>query len=86
MKTLKSEEVDGWRYHDLEDATSSIGQFIEEVYNRQRLHSALDYSSPVEFETRIAKRPMETDAADGNPEKQDSHNGLKPAATAINNN
>jgi len=81
MKTLKTEEVDGRRYRDLEQATSSIGTFIEEVYNQQRLHSALDYVSPVEFETEIAKRPVETDAAAGNPKKQDSHSGLKPPAS-----
>ena len=50
MKTLKTEEIDGRGYRDLSDATASIGQFIEEVYNRQRLHSALDYRSPMEFE------------------------------------
>jgi len=38
MKTLKTEEVDGRRYRDLEDATLSICVFIEEVYNQQRLH------------------------------------------------
>ena len=81
MKTLKAEEVDGRRYRDLDDAKSSIGTFIEEVYNRQRLHSALGYLSPVEFETEIAKRPVETAAAAGNPKKQDSHSGLKPAAS-----
>jgi putative transposase len=81
MKTLKVEEVDGRRYRDLEDATSSIGTFIEEVYNQQRLHSALNYRSPVEFETQLAKRPVETATADGNPKKQDSHSGLKPSAS-----
>ena len=81
MKTLKTEEVDGRRYRDLEHATSSIGTFIEEVYNQQRLHSALDYLSPMEFEAQIAKRAVETDAADGNPKKQDSHSDLKPAAS-----
>lgn len=81
MKTLKTEQVDGRRYRDLEHATSSIGTFIEEVYNQQRLHSALDYLSPVEFETQIGKRPVETDAAAGNPKKQDSHSGLKPSAS-----
>src|SRR5262249_862607 len=50
MKTLKTEEVDGRRYRDLEDATSSIGRFIDEVYNQQRLHSAFDYRSPIQFE------------------------------------
>ncbi len=51
MKTLKVEEVDGRRYRNLEDANSSIGTFIEDVYNKQRLHSALNYCSPIEFET-----------------------------------
>jgi putative transposase len=54
MKTLKAEEADGSEYRDLADATSRIGQFIETVYNRQRLHSALRYQSPEEFETDIS--------------------------------
>ena len=51
MKTLKLEEVDGRVYRDLADAKVAIGQFIDTVYNRQRLHSALHYLSPEEFET-----------------------------------
>jgi transposase InsO family protein len=51
MKTLKVEEVDGRRYRNFDHAESCIGTFIEEIYNQQRLHSALDYCSPVEFET-----------------------------------
>jgi putative transposase len=50
MKTLKVEEVDGRRYRNFEDANSLIGTFIEDVYNKQRLHSALNYCSPIEFE------------------------------------
>ncbi len=50
MKTLKQEEVDGRAYRDAADARARIGNFIEEVYNRQRLHSALDYKPPVEYE------------------------------------
>lgn len=50
MKTLKAEEVDGSTYRDLDDARARIGQFIDTVYNRQRLHSALRYLSPEEFE------------------------------------
>ena len=50
MRTLKQEEVYGTDYRDLEDARSRIGQFLEEVYNRQRLHSALRYLTPEEFE------------------------------------
>jgi len=50
MKTLKCEEVYRTEYRDLQDGLSSIGEFIEQVYNRARLHSALDYVPPVEFE------------------------------------
>lgn len=50
MKTLKTEQVEGRAYRDLAHAKSDIGAFIEQVYNRQRLHSALAYRSPMEFE------------------------------------
>ena len=50
IKTLKSEQVEGQAYRDLEHAKGEIGTFIELVYNRQRLHSALGYRPPVEFE------------------------------------
>jgi putative transposase len=53
MKTLKAEEADGTAYADLEDARSRIGAFIEDVYNADRLHSALGYKSPIAFEAAI---------------------------------
>jgi putative transposase len=81
IKTLKAEEVNAAHYRDLEDATGRIGKFIEEVYNQRRLHSALGYVSPAEFEAQPPQRPVETAAADGNPKKQDSHSGLNPAGS-----
>jgi putative transposase len=57
MKTLKSEEVYLRQYRDQEDARASIQQFIEEVYNRKRLHSSLGYLSPEEFEQRHLRKP-----------------------------
>ena len=50
MKTLKQEEVDGADYRDIDHARACIAAFLDEVYNRQRLHSALNYRSPMEFE------------------------------------
>jgi transposase InsO family protein len=54
MKTLKQEEVDGRAYRDADQARQMIGSFIEDVYNSQRLHSALAYQSPTEFEANLA--------------------------------
>jgi putative transposase len=55
MKTLKQEEVDGSLYRDVRHARRQIASFIEDVYNRHRLHSALDYRSPIEFEAQLLK-------------------------------
>ncbi len=54
IKTLKYEEVYRNEYTDLAEAAASIGEFIDQVYNRQRLHSALGYRSPLEFEQVVA--------------------------------
>jgi transposase InsO family protein len=53
MKTLKYEEVHRQEYCDLADARSSIERFIEKIYNGKRLHSALDYRPPIEFELSL---------------------------------
>ena len=64
MKTLKQEEVDGSAYRDANEARREIGAFLEQIYNRQRLHSALAYRPPAEFEANLppvaaaAQRPQ----------------------------
>jgi transposase InsO family protein len=84
MRTLKHEEVNASQYHDLEDARSRIGEFLGQVYNQRRLHSALGYQPPAEFEQRLLaaephsnnpapeKEAVETAGADGNRGKPPS--------------
>ena len=55
MKTLKREEVYANEYHDLDHLRANIEEFIERYYNRCRLHSALGYRSPEEFEQIATK-------------------------------
>jgi transposase InsO family protein len=50
MRTIKEEEVDLSEYRDFADANSQIGVFIQDVYMTKRIHSALGYLTPVEFE------------------------------------
>ncbi len=50
MKTLKYEEVYLWDYRTVKDVRERIPYFVEEVYNQKRLHSALGYCPPNEFE------------------------------------
>jgi len=57
MKTLKYEEVYRSEYRDLADAYAQIGEFLERVYNQQRLHSALGYVPPAEFEQNRGSLP-----------------------------
>jgi putative transposase len=52
MKTLKYEEVYRNEYRDFQEARAGIGEFLERVYNQKRLHSALGYLPPTEFEQK----------------------------------
>jgi Integrase core domain len=55
FKTLKREEIYANKYDNLEHLQANIEEFIEQYYNRQRLHSALGYRSPEEFERENEK-------------------------------
>jgi putative transposase len=63
MRTLKEEEADGRAYRDIDDARNRIGEFIDVVYNKQRLHSAIDYQSPDEYESGLTRLRREAPAA-----------------------
>jgi len=61
MRTIKEEEVALTEYEDYADARRQLGRFLDDVYNRKRIHSALGYLTPAEFEqqwlTQQAARP-----------------------------
>ena len=62
MKTLKYEEVHRNEYRDLNQARSTIRIFLEKVYNQRRLHSAIGYMPPAEFEANLITQPKEAAA------------------------
>lgn len=53
MRTLKLDEVDRNRYESFLEAKTSIGNYIESIYNQERLHSSLGYQSPRQYESRL---------------------------------
>jgi putative transposase len=79
MRTLKEEEVYGAAYQNLEDARSRIGEFLEQVYIRKRLHSALRYLTPEEFEQ--ASEATGSDGAAGSDGKPKA--GFPPLPQAL---
>lgn len=53
MKTLKQEEIYCRRYATMEELRRNLEKFIDQYYNQRRLHSALEYRSPAEFESAV---------------------------------
>ncbi len=65
IKTPKYEEVYRQEYRDLTEARAAIPRFLEQVYNKKRLHSALGYLPPAEFERTFA--PVSSTTAQPSP-------------------
>lgn len=59
MRTIKEEAVDLTEYSNFHDAYQRIGQFLEDVYTRKRIHSALGYLTPAEFEAQWSAQRQE---------------------------
>ena len=76
LKTLKREEIYASDYKDLQHLLESVGAFIESYYNRNRLHSALGYRSPAEFENESESGTGRTNIVGGRTE------GLRPSTTS----
>jgi putative transposase len=63
--TIKEEEVDLSEYEDFGEAPRGLGRFLDDLYNRKRIHSSLGYLTPAEFEQQWmsmqrSQEPVET--------------------------
>ncbi len=83
MKTLKREEIYANKYDDLEHLRANIEEFIEQYYNRQRLHSALGYRSPEEFERQSKCPNSAADARSATMEFFENNANEKGASTGL---
>src|SRR5260370_9548088 len=88
IKTLKREEIYANQYEDLEHLRANIEEFIDQYYNRQRLHSALGYRSPEEFEQRSDGLAAESRSAtmeffENNPNCKQRSTGLLGKETQV---
>jgi putative transposase len=88
IKTLKREEIYANQYEDLEHLRANIEEFIDQYYNRQRLHSALGYRSPEEFEQRSDGLAAESRSAtmeffENNPNCKEASTGLLGKETQV---
>lgn len=70
MRTIKEEEVDLSDYRDFADARRNLGRFLDDVYNRKRIHSALGYLTPCEFEDHWQSKQTQVPTNRGNPSQE----------------
>ena len=88
LKTLKREEIYANQYENLEHLRANIEEFIDQYYNRRRLHSALGYQSPEEFEQRSESREADSRSAtmkffENNENSQEASTGLLGKGTQL---
>jgi putative transposase len=60
MRTIREEEIDLSEYRNFADAYGQLGRFLDDVYNRKRIHSALGYLTPAEFEQQWLREQRAT--------------------------